>query len=330
MSDRIAVMSEGRVEQIGTPEEIYHEPDDGVRRRVHRHGEPAARHVIERPRRRPRGRHGRRRPRSCARRRSTASTAGEPATLDDPARAHAPPVDEPAGGARVGARPRSSTSCSRARSSASTCAAPDGSAVVAHVGPEDDLPLLRPGDRCGSRWEPESRPAPAPRASTSRSTRTRRAPRSKSCKRRDHEEPIMSNRDDRIRRQQARARRRLGHVPPPVPRADRRRCSAASRVAPAVLAACGGERQRQRRLGRRRRWRRASRVAISNWTSYMDPALKKSFPKDTGHRRSPTTRTSTPTTSTSPRSARTSARSRASAATGSCSPTGWRTGSSTR
>ena len=26
MSDRIAVMSEGRVEQIGTPEEIYHEP----------------------------------------------------------------------------------------------------------------------------------------------------------------------------------------------------------------------------------------------------------------------------------------------------------------
>ena len=27
MSDRIAVMSEGRVEQIGSPEEIYHEPD---------------------------------------------------------------------------------------------------------------------------------------------------------------------------------------------------------------------------------------------------------------------------------------------------------------
>ena len=42
MSDRIAVMSEGRVEQIGSPEEIYHQPDDGVRRRLHRHGEPAA------------------------------------------------------------------------------------------------------------------------------------------------------------------------------------------------------------------------------------------------------------------------------------------------
>ena len=26
MSDRIAVMSEGRVEQVGTPEEIYHSP----------------------------------------------------------------------------------------------------------------------------------------------------------------------------------------------------------------------------------------------------------------------------------------------------------------
>ena len=42
MSDRIAVMSEGRVEQIGSPEEIYHQPDTGVRRRLHRHGEPPA------------------------------------------------------------------------------------------------------------------------------------------------------------------------------------------------------------------------------------------------------------------------------------------------
>ena len=43
MSDRIAVMSRGRVEQIGTPEEIYGQPGQRVRGRLHRLGEPAAR-----------------------------------------------------------------------------------------------------------------------------------------------------------------------------------------------------------------------------------------------------------------------------------------------
>jgi spermidine/putrescine transport system ATP-binding protein len=32
----------------------------------------------------------------------------------------------------------------------------DGSPMVAHVGPEDDLPLLRPGQRVWAAWEPES------------------------------------------------------------------------------------------------------------------------------------------------------------------------------
>jgi spermidine/putrescine transport system ATP-binding protein len=32
----------------------------------------------------------------------------------------------------------------------------DGSAMVAHVGPEDHLPLLRPGDRVWACWEPEA------------------------------------------------------------------------------------------------------------------------------------------------------------------------------
>ena len=57
MSDRIAVMSRGRVEQIGTPEEIYDRAGEHLRRRVHRLGQPAARHVVERrrpPRRRRR------------------------------------------------------------------------------------------------------------------------------------------------------------------------------------------------------------------------------------------------------------------------------------
>ena len=40
MSDRIAVMNEGRVEQIGSPQEIYHSPDLGVRRQLHRRRQP--------------------------------------------------------------------------------------------------------------------------------------------------------------------------------------------------------------------------------------------------------------------------------------------------
>ena len=45
MSDRIAVMSRGRVEQIGTPEEIYDAPGEHLRRRLHRLGQPAAGHA---------------------------------------------------------------------------------------------------------------------------------------------------------------------------------------------------------------------------------------------------------------------------------------------
>ena len=45
MSDRIAVMSRGRVEQIGTPEEIYDAPGEHLRRRLHRLGEPPAGHA---------------------------------------------------------------------------------------------------------------------------------------------------------------------------------------------------------------------------------------------------------------------------------------------
>ena len=42
MSDRIAVMSEGRVEQIAAPTDIYDEPGHRVRGRLHRPGQPLA------------------------------------------------------------------------------------------------------------------------------------------------------------------------------------------------------------------------------------------------------------------------------------------------
>ena len=34
MSDRIAVFNQGKIEQIGTPAELYEPPEDGVRRRL--------------------------------------------------------------------------------------------------------------------------------------------------------------------------------------------------------------------------------------------------------------------------------------------------------
>ena len=41
MSDRLAVMSDGRIEQLATPTEVYDQPGDLVRRRLHRQDEPA-------------------------------------------------------------------------------------------------------------------------------------------------------------------------------------------------------------------------------------------------------------------------------------------------
>jgi spermidine/putrescine transport system ATP-binding protein len=35
-------------------------------------------------------------------------------------------------------------------------AATDGSAVVAHIGPEEELPMIRPGDPLWITWEPET------------------------------------------------------------------------------------------------------------------------------------------------------------------------------
>ena len=57
MSDRIAVMHDGVVEQLGAPEEIYEHPRQAVRGRLHRHLEPAAGQGRER-RRAARGRRG--------------------------------------------------------------------------------------------------------------------------------------------------------------------------------------------------------------------------------------------------------------------------------
>ena len=45
MSDRVAIMNEGVIEQCGTPEDVYEHPTSVLRRRVHRHQQPDARHL---------------------------------------------------------------------------------------------------------------------------------------------------------------------------------------------------------------------------------------------------------------------------------------------
>ena len=43
LADRVLVMNEGRIEQIGTPDEVFHHPRDRVRDEVSRPGEPLPR-----------------------------------------------------------------------------------------------------------------------------------------------------------------------------------------------------------------------------------------------------------------------------------------------
>jgi len=149
MSDRIAVMNAGRVEQIGTPEEIYHQPATvfvagfiGVANLI-----PAA----------------------------VVAVTGDLATVDASGHRFGVPVTDesirPADSAVVMVRPeRLHISIDRPtgdlaaveatveelvfqgpvlRASLRTAA---GTELVAHIGPEDALPMLRPGDRLWASW----------------------------------------------------------------------------------------------------------------------------------------------------------------------------------
>jgi spermidine/putrescine transport system ATP-binding protein len=153
MSDRIAVMNEGRVEQIGTPEQIYHEPETvfvagfiGMANLL-----PAQ---IE-------GRDGELATARLAGDRVVRAPAveglgqGEVATLMiRPERMHLRVEEPPAG---LAAAPAEVVDLVfQGPVVRFDLRAPDGSALVAHVGPEDSLPLLRPGDRVWACWEPEA------------------------------------------------------------------------------------------------------------------------------------------------------------------------------
>ncbi|MEN9595560.1 MAG: hypothetical protein RLY23_2043 [Actinomycetota bacterium] len=150
MSDRIAVMNAGRVEQIGTPEEIYHRPATvfvagfiGVANLI-----PAA----------------------------VVAVTGDLATVDAAGHRFGVPVTDesirPADSAVVMVRPerlhisidRPSGDIAAVEATVETLVfqgpvlrtslrTDSGTGLVAHIGPEDALPMLRPGDRLWASWD---------------------------------------------------------------------------------------------------------------------------------------------------------------------------------
>ena len=146
MSDRIAVMNEGRVEQIGSPEEIYHEPATefvagfiGMANLLPAtvesvgSGTATARladgTVVEGPA-------------------VDGLAAGDPATfMIRPVRMHLAVGGQDGLGADVTDLVFQGPVVRVELRSA------DGSMLVAHVGPDDGLPMLMPGDRVQVHWE---------------------------------------------------------------------------------------------------------------------------------------------------------------------------------
>jgi spermidine/putrescine transport system ATP-binding protein len=153
MSDRIAVMSEGRVEQIGSPEEIYHEPDTEFVA-----GFIGAANLLPAVIERLEGGHAVARVAGDCDVRAPAVEGlkvSDPGTLMiRPERMHLR-VDEPPPDL-VSIPAEVVDLVFQGPVVRFDLRTPDGSPIVAHVGPEDDLPLLRPGDKVSVCWEPES------------------------------------------------------------------------------------------------------------------------------------------------------------------------------
>jgi spermidine/putrescine transport system ATP-binding protein len=151
MSDRIAVMNEGRVEQIGTPEDIYHAPDsvfvagfigvanllpvgvesvDGEAAVVSLPGGGSTQVPVSGASIAPKGR---------------AMLMIRPERLELTAKAPA------ANGRGIETSVRDLTFQGPVVRAALVTG--DGIDVVAHVGPEADLPMLRPGDKVWVTWD---------------------------------------------------------------------------------------------------------------------------------------------------------------------------------
>jgi spermidine/putrescine transport system ATP-binding protein len=153
MSDRIAVMNAGNVEQIGTPTEIYDRPSTvfvasfiGQANLWHGQqkgmdGEFAQLSVL--------GTTLRARPGD-----TTIETGGQATLMVRPERVRVS-MEAPTGD--VATVPATVTDLTfQGPVVRLQLAAADGSPILAHVGPEQDLPLLRPGDRIHVGWAPEA------------------------------------------------------------------------------------------------------------------------------------------------------------------------------
>ena len=152
MSDRIAVMSEGRVEQIGTPTEIYDDPAT-----VFVAGFIGQANLWP--------------ARVTARTDGTATvealggatvsgtctvadlTTGSPAMLMVRPERIVISVDQPSTGASNAAVTATVTDLTfQGPIVRIALAAPDGAMIIANIDPDTDLPLLRPGDRVWASW----------------------------------------------------------------------------------------------------------------------------------------------------------------------------------
>ena len=153
MSDRIAVMNVGNVEQIGTPTEIYDRPAS-----VFVAGFIGQANLWP-------GRQTGRANRDyvevdalgstlAARSGDTAIETGGRATLMVRPERVRISVDQPAGLTAVRAKVVDLTF--QGPVLRLSLSAPDGSPVLAHVGPEQDLPMLRPGDDVFAGWSPDA------------------------------------------------------------------------------------------------------------------------------------------------------------------------------
>ena len=154
MSDRIAVMNAGNVEQIGTPTEIYDRPASvfvaGFIGQANLwHGRQTGRTNRDYVEVEVLGSTLRARPGE-----TTIETGGKATLMVRPERVRVS-VQQPS--AEVVAVPATVTDLVfQGPVLRLSAAAADGSPVVAHVGPEQDLPMLRPGDPVWVGWSPDA------------------------------------------------------------------------------------------------------------------------------------------------------------------------------
>ena len=276
MSDRIAVMSRGRVEQIGTPEEIYDRAGEHLRRRVHRLGQPAAGHArggatTARAGRRARLRRARRRRRGRRR-----AADGDPVTV-----MLRPERLTPSTATRR-RRAQPSPASSRTSSSRARELRLHRRPRRRHRGRRHGRDRRRRPRRCRgratpSRWLGARRAVPAPRAA-----------RRSSAPRRTDVDEVQATMDGTDVVADADAAADAAAEPPPERRvrpagaAHRRRASSARPWSSAAVLAV--QRRRRRRRRRRRPTAAAAAAApaaalgtgdaevrILNWTEYIDP-----------------------------------------------------------